>query len=263
MRPWLLLLAVLVLVTPRGGRADLGVKLEVDATVDATVAVTVVATNTGDEAVQAVVPEVRLQSTARRAEALTTLEVGQAHTWVLTLPPPGGPGTYALIARLAYAGGHRRSLGTDVVRLVSTPGLTGAAVTATLTVEPTDTHGTATFTLVNPTLLPIAGRVLPILPAQFTTDPETLPAQIPPQGRVVATFIVENGGALPGDSFPLYALFEYEQRGIHQSVLADAPLVVVPPRPGGAAPPLAIGGAALLLTAGLLALAWRRAARRG
>jgi|CXWL01.1.fsa_nt_gi hypothetical protein len=259
LRLWLVL--ALTFGVRAGARADLGMTLSADATVAETITVSVAATNTGDEAAHVLVPEVRLQSTVRRGGAVTNLEVGREYTWQLVLPAPSSPGTFPLVVRLAYDDGHGRPSAAHLVRLVSTAGVMGAPVEGTLAVEPTSTHGTATLTLVNPTLLPVAGRVVPILPGGFTTEPESLPAQIPAQGRTQATFIVENGGALPGSTFPLYALFEYAQRGIHQTVLAETSLRVVPPRPGSAVPPLVIGGAALLAAVGLLGLAWRRAAR--
>jgi len=251
----------LVLAAPSGARADLGMTLTTEANVAETVRVSVTATNSGDEAAHALVPEVRLQSTVRRGDAVTNLDVGRSTAWEILLPPPTGPGTFPLFVRLSYADGRGRPGATDLVRLIGTPGTMGAPVTGTLQVEPTAAHGTATLTLANPTLAPVAGRVVPILPARFTTEPDSIPAQIPAQGTTAVTFIVENTSVPPGSTFPLYALFEYEQRGIHHTVLAETRLLVVAARPAGAVSPLVVGAAALLVAIGLLGVAWRRAAR--
>jgi len=244
-----------------GARADLGMTLSTEASVGDGVRVSVTATNSGDEPAHALVPEVRLQSTVRRGDAVTNLDVGRSTTWDLALPAPTGPGTFPLVVRLSYADGRGRPAAADFVRLIGTPGTMAAPVTGALAIGPTATHGTATLTLTNPTLAPTAGRVVPVLPARFTTEPESIPAQVPAQGSTVVTFIVENTSVPSGSNFPLYALFEYEQRGIHHTALAETTLQIVAPQPGGAVSPLVVGAAALLVALGLLAVAWRRAAR--
>ncbi len=261
MRPSAVLAFGLGLVVVRSAGADLGMTLSTEASVGETVAVSVTATNSGDEAAHALVPEVRLQSTVRRGDAVTNLDVGRSTTWQLSLPLPTGPGTFPLTIRLAYADGRGQPGAADLVRLVGTPGTMGAPVTATLEMEPTGAHGTATLTLTNPTLAPVAGRVVPVLPARFTTEPDSIPAQVPAQGSTAVTFIVENTSVPPGSNFPLYALFEYEQRGIHHTVLGETILRIVAVQPTGAVSPLVVGGAALLMAIGLLGIAWRRAAR--
>jgi len=244
-----------------GAHADLGMTLSTEASVGETVTVSVTATNSGDEAAHALVPELRLQSTIRRGDAVTNLDVGARTTWQLSLPPPSTPGTFPLTVRLSYADGRGRPSAADQVRVIGTPGTMVAPVTGTLLVEPTAAHGTATLTLTNPTLAPVAGRVVPVLPARFTTEPDSIPAQIPAQGDTVVTFVVENSDVPPGSNFPLYALFEYDQRGIHHTVLAETALRVVAPVPAGSVPPLVVGGLALAVALGLLGVAWRRAAR--
>ena len=242
-------------------RADLGMTLSTEASVGDGVRVSVTATNSGDEPAHALVPEVRLQSTVLRGDAVTNLDVGRSTTWNLALPAPTGPGTFALVIRLTYADGRGHPGAADLARVIGTPGTMAAPVTAGLGIEPTAAHGTATLTLTNPTLAPVAGRVVPVLPARFTTEPESIPAQVPAQGSTVVTFIVENTSVPPGSTFPLYALFEYEQRGIHYTVLGETTLQIVAAQAAGTVSPLLVGAAALAVALGLLGVAWRRAAR--
>jgi hypothetical protein len=259
MRPWWLALAALAVGFPRHAAAE--VAITVDATAAATTVVTVRATNSGPGAVRDIVPEVRLRSTSRRGDAVPALGDGDTHVWSVTLPAPDTGGTYGVVARVAYVDARGTAASAVGVGLVATSGAPDDPVTATLAVQPIDTHGAAALTLVNPTPALVAGRVHPVLPSELGTDPETFPAQVLPGGCATATFVLENDGAEPGRTLPLWALFEYERDGLHRTVVAGAALPIVPRRAAGTATPILVCGASLAVAGALLALAWRRTAR--
>ena len=133
---------------------------------------------------------------------------------------------------------------------------------ATWTTEPIGRFGHAHLQLENPGVLPVAGRVVFVLPAHLSTEPESEPTAVPAGGRATVPLVIENHGATPGRSYPISAVFTYTENGIHHAVLAETTAAVVGGSEGERIPPLAVGGGALALALGLLAFAWRAARRR-
>jgi hypothetical protein len=133
-------------------------------------------------------------------------------------------------------------------------------VHATLTVSPVTRFGRAAVALENPTPAPVYGRVIVALPDGLTIEPESQPAAVPARGRSEVPLVVQNDGAAPGSSAPMFALFDYVADGRRH--LSVAPAVVTVDTGRAAASPLLVGAAALGLALTLLAVAWRRAGRR-
>ena len=97
----------------------------------------------------------------------------------------------------------------------------------------------------------------------LATDPESLPAQVEANGRTTVPLVLENRGALPPGSYPMYALFEYAASGEHHAAVARADVEVLADPAGRRARPLLVGATALAAALALLAIAWWRAAARG
>jgi len=223
-------------------------------------AVQLVVTNSGAETARDVVPEVLYQHRTYGGER-AQLEPTVRRAWRFSLSPPEGVGTFPATLRVRWSdssGGGALAL----VALVATSGAAASHLAATWTIEPIGRLGHAHLQLENPGVLPVAGRVVFVLPAHLTTEPESEPAAVPAAGRATVPLVIENHGATPGQSYPVSAVFTYTENGMHYAVLGEATASVVGGSEGERVPPLAIGGSALALALGLLAIAWWTARRR-
>jgi hypothetical protein len=206
-------------------------------------------------------PEVIYQGQLTRGDALAALEHHARHEWKFDLPMPPGSGTFPITIRVRYADANGYPLSALLVHLVRTPGPAGP-VRPTLSAGAMGRFANARLLLENPGPQPIAGRVAVVLPSEFRTEPESMPAQVPAQGRVEVPFVVQNGSALTDSIYPIYAIFEYDLGGNHQTVVSDTSIRVVAIEPSQRRP-LLIGAAALAAVILLFGFAWRRAGRRG
>ena len=219
------------------------------------------AVNGGDAPVADVIPQVVYQGREEYGAALASLPAGARHVWTFDLPPPAEPGAVPAMFRVTYTepDGHRTSI--PAVASVETPGLLAVPeVRATLTVSPVTRFGHGAVVLENPTPAPVYGRVIVALPGGLTIEPESQPASVAAQGRSEVPIVVQNEGAVPGSSAPMFALFDYVADGRRHLSLASAAATVDTGH--AAASPLLVGAAALGLALALLGVAWRRAGRR-
>jgi len=259
--PMPVLLALLaVLLAGREAAATITINLNAETHKEENVALTVAAENSGDEAARDVEPEVIYQGKLTRGDALAALERGARHEWKFDLPLPPGPGTFPMTIRMHYADANGYPLSALLVHLVRTPGPAGP-VRPTLSAGAMARFANARLLLENPGPQPVAGRVAVVLPSEFRTEPESMPAQVPPQGRVEVPFVVQNGSALTGSVYPVYAIFEYDLGGNHQTVVSDTSIKVVAIEPSQRRPML-IGVAALAAVIVVFGFALRRAGRR-
>jgi len=100
-----------------------------------------------------------------------------------------------------------------------------------------------------------------VLPGGMSTEPESLPAQVAPGGRTIVPVGIQGHGTVPPGAHRIYAVFEYAEGGEHVTIVAPAELAAIAGR-GPRERPLLVGLGALGITFALLAVAWRRAARR-
>jgi hypothetical protein len=240
------------------GAAAAGPVLE--PTAEAGAELRLVVRNAGDETARGVTPGLVYQHTTATGEGVT-LDPGTSHEWRLPLPPPPGPGTFPATVRIEYVDVSGRTRSVPLVVRVPTSGPAPTAIRASLDVGPLAAGGDARLALDNAGPHPIAGRVVFVLPGGFWTEPESLPAQIAPGGRTIVPLAIQGGGAAPPGRYPTYAVFEYAEDAEHRTVLATAELTA--PGARRRARPLLVGLGALGVTLALLAVAWRRAARRG
>ena len=247
-------------MTGRAARATVVLEASTAAASGEPPAVQLVVTNSGTETARDVVPEVLYQHRTYSGER-AQLEPTVRRAWRFSLAPPDGVGTFPATLRIRWSdseGGDALAL----VALVATPDAAASHLAATWTTEPIGRLGHAHLQLENPGVLPVAGRVVFVLPAHLSTEPESEPAAVPAGGRATVPLVIENHGAAPGRSYPVSAVFTYTENGIHHAVLAETTASVVGGSEGERVPPLAIGGGALALALGLMVLAWRAARRR-
>jgi hypothetical protein len=242
-------------------RAEVTLRTTATATVTERALVRLEVANAGDVSATDVTPEVVYQGRQVRGETLAELRPGDHHAWSFDLPLPTEPGTVPAVIQVRYADstGHRTSV--PAVATVVTPGLLPVLeARATLTTTPVTRFGRATVTLDNPTPVPIHGRLITVLPAGLTTEPESQPAEVPAHGSREVPIVVQNDGAVRGSNASIFALFQYNLDGRWHLIVAPAAVAIS--TESATESPLLVGAIALGLALALLAVAWRRAARR-
>jgi hypothetical protein len=253
---------VIVIACAAAARAGGALDASATVTVGDRVALEVDVHNEGDRPVSAVAPEVVYSGRSERGETIPELAPGERHGWAFHLPRPAEPGSIPAVIRVRYTGDDGRRAALPVVATVSTPGLLPVPeVRATLTTSPVTRFARAVLLLDNPLAAPVHGRVVVVLPDGLTIEPESQPVEVPAQGRSEVPLMLQNRDEPPGVAVPIFALFDYDLDGRRHLAIASTSADVA--GGGPPIPPLAIGGGALGLALVLLALAWRRAARRG
>jgi len=187
------------------------------------------------------------------------LAPGERHEWLLPIPPPPGPGTFAVVVRVRWTdalGAHA----VPVVALASTPGESPSGARVTLDAGPVGGTGHVRVHVASPYPEALAGRVFLVLPDGFSTEPESVPAQIPPEGTVIAPFVIENHAASPGP-YPAYAVFEHSAAGVRHVAVARTTLAVGDKGGVGWDRRMLVGITALAVALLVVALAWRASRR--
>lgn len=218
------------------------------------------ARNAGDTAARDVTPTVVFDHRSYDA-APATIGSGEQREWLLSLPPPSATGTFPATARLAWRDATNARHTAPFVLPVSTPGAPSSAVLLSWTVEPAAPVAHTRLLLENRGTRPLAGRLALVLPGELTTQPDTQPVAIAANGTATVPIAIESRGAEAG-TYPVYAVFTYTDTASRHAEVARVDVAVLRPRAGARATPLAIGGAALTLAAGLLAIALRISRRR-
>lgn len=256
------LLALVLLATlTRPAPAAVTLRLEAEARFEGAPALALSAINAGDEAAQAVIPEIVYRHrTVEGDEAV--LAPRATHAWQVPLPGAPHAGTFPATIRLRYRDLHGVPGEVPLVTLIRMPDAPASTVRATLTVDPVVHVGAARLLLDNPARRAVAGRLFFVLAPGLGTDPESQPVQVPGEGRTVVPMLVENRGAAAATANLVYAVFQYTEDGTPHAVLAAATVTVVAGAARGLTVPLVVGGIALALVLILLAFAWRRAAAR-
>lgn len=183
----------------------------------------VVATNVGDAPASGVGPALVSPEHPAVGDAVA-LAPGERHEWLLPVPPPPGPGTFPVVVRVRWTdalGAHA----VPVVALASTPGESPSRVQVALDAGPVGRTGHVRLHIGSPYHEALAGRVFLVLADGLSTEPESIPAQVPSEGTVIAPFVVENHGVSPG-AYPAYAVFEHSAGGVRHAAVAQTTLTV-------------------------------------
>jgi len=254
---WIALLACAPGLARAGTRLDVTTEARFDD--PPTLRLTVV--DVGDADADDVVPEIHFLHRTVVGDA-AHLTPGTQHEWRLALFAPPRPGTFAPTGRVRYVDALGERASVPVAALFATPGAPATAVGARLEVGAIGLASSGRVVLDNGGTDAIAGRVAFLLPDGLGTEPESLPAQVPGGRQTVVQFTVERRGGPPPGEYPVYALFEYTADAVQHAALARTIVRVAEGDDGRRARPLLVGGAALAIALALLAVAWRRSARR-
>jgi len=249
-------LAVVCALAAAATTASAAARLELAA--DAGPDLRVVATNVGDAAASAVAPALASSQRPAAGDAVA-LAAGERHEWLLPAPPPPGPGTYPVVVRVRWTdalGAHA----VPVVALASTPGESPSRARVTLDAGQVGRSGHVRVHVASPYPEPLAGRVFLVLPDGLSTEPESVPAQVPPDGTVIAPFVVENHAVSPGP-YPAYAVFEHSAAGVRHAAIARTMLTVGDDGGVGWDRRMLVGVTALAVVLVVAGLAWRASRR--
>ncbi|MFN8544634.1 MAG: hypothetical protein U0807_10595 [Candidatus Binatia bacterium] len=228
---WTVLAAALLALTTALGiqpaRASITIDLTAETRVDTVVTVKVSAANHGTEPAHEVQPEVRIRGETQQRERIAILAPGDTHVWEASTAVPADPGFFPIEVLVRYADANAYPLSALLVQVARTPGASAGPATVTVGRTQVATSGAVRVTVGNPGPRPLAGRVSLMLPAEFQTAQASQPLDVPAQGTAAISVPIENAGALPGSTYPTYAVFEYEAGDFHQAAVGSVGVEVV------------------------------------
>jgi hypothetical protein len=190
--------------------------------------VIVSAQNKGDESAYNVQWEFRLGSQRVMGDKIPELPVGATMRTEKKLPfQPDLPGTYPLALITHYTDANQYpfsalSLQTFVYRDAGYPPVSGLLGSATF-----DREGRLEFKAKNAGQGVIKARVMLIAPVELTVANNYRDIIIEPGNEQGLSFTVKNFSALAGSTYQLFAATEYEDGGLHYSVITPGQVKVV------------------------------------
>jgi hypothetical protein len=213
----------------------------------------VMARNTGDEPADDVVPTLLYQHRTWSGDSVR-IAPGGTHDWQFALSSPDA-GTFPAIVRVRYRDALGRAAGVPLVLAI---GVGEEPIRATLETSPVAGSGHAELRLENPRQQAVAGRVVLVLPDGLTTEPESVPAQVPGgTTHALVPIVIQTSGAPPPGRYPVFATFEYSQDGVQHTTIAAGTVEIVGSAVAGRNLRLLVGLGALAVTFTVLAIAWR------
>ena len=184
-------------------------------------------TNTGDEVAYRVAPSFDLAHFSYTGQP-KDIEVQGSAVWEFTETvslPPGGlsRGAYPLLIRRHYEDANAARYSVADIAVITLGALTeaekGATLTPLLSATVTCTGNGQKFNCTS-SILNAKNRLLNVRATPFTSmelKALTQPTQltVPASGESTWEFAVQNFRALPGSGYAVFALFEWEDEGIH------------------------------------------------
>lgn len=186
--------------------------------------------NKGDEAAH----NVRIQFSALdrswASEMFSKIDVGQSveTEQAIELEPPQ-KGVYPLAAKIFFQDGAGYPMSTVVVTPftyleAATPSLFGRLEDLRLTDK-----GELLFHITNNGYDDLAVTVQVLVPDELSLSPGQKQLELKSRSRTTVPFELENFSALAGAAYPVWAVVEYEQRGVHFSYIRSALITLEAP----------------------------------
>jgi hypothetical protein len=253
-------LAVLLLLLPAARAAGGQIALQLTSTAELTgdtLRVVLTVRNVGDSPAAALRPRLSLGEREVLGEARASLAPGQDFDATLVLNVPGlGPGRWPFRVAVDYmdANAHPFQALQAAVLSSGNPGAFGLEVTD-VQVSALAERGLVLVKLRNSGTLERRARVGVLASADLEPPPAASVLVAPGEERA-ARLPLGVRTALAGSRYSVYVLVEYDDAGVHQSQLVEAPLEVRERRPPLAA--FLFAGSALLMLLWAGALGWRR-----
>ena len=220
--------------------------------------------NTGDEAAQSVLPMLRFRGGEAKGTLKNQLGPNETVEQTLAVPATGlTPGRYPFRLSVDYTDVNQYPFQALQVSTVTVGTPTPAKIAATLQIDQLATNGSVVVTLKN--LMGDARAVTITVHASegIETPKEPTAITLDAWGTTSATVNVVNRTALAGSRYPLFATAEYDADGVHQTVVGQTTVEIVPPRSFWADNQQRLYGAMVLVVALWAgALVWRVLGRR-
>ena len=209
--------------------------------------------NSGDDVAQSVTPVLRFRGKEARGETRPTLGPNQSVEATVSVPSgelTGGRWPYRLAVDYTDANQYPfQAVHVGLFSVGETPGPKLAV--PSVTAEPLAGSGTLRVTVKN---LAGAARHVTLAPALPEAIEATKPSQevdVDRWGESVVVFPVVNRTALAGSKFPAFITAEYDEDGVHQTVVGVGTLEVI-----AAQSRLLAGKTVLWVVAGVLVVGW-------
>lgn len=198
-------------------------------------AVKVKATNKGDEPAWSVWIEGKLGDSSTRSREMESLEVNGAYQATLdlgTAPQPFGEYTVVIKVHYADANGYPFTALRTIPLISAEPDTNAARLKARMSAVRLRKTAWITLRLL---LDNTAGneesdvRATLVLPEELQCPTPVLSLHLQPGIEQTARFKLRNAGALPGSTYPVFAVIDYLRGGRHQSITASANVVIIHP----------------------------------
>jgi len=261
-RLWSAVVTLISLATMAVAPAFAGVQIEasIGDALGKTTKIRLTVVNVGDDNAIEMEPLVAFRGEELEPDGIELLVPGARYTWELDFPLADAAGAFPVTAWIRYRDGYGEHFSVPIVHLVGTPGY-GAEVALALTTTPVVDVAHVTATLQNPGDAAVAGRLVVLLPDKLGIEPKSQPVEVPARGETKVPLVIQNLDAAEGSSYPIQALFEYDEHNIHHTALG---LVMAPVEAsdGESVRPVLIGALAMMAALAALLFAWRRAAKK-
>jgi hypothetical protein len=228
-------LLAFLLLTVTGGLAWAGsISISITPAVelkDGALSAKVKVSNTGDEAAQSILPMLRFRGGEAKGTLKNQLGPNETVEQTLTVPAVGlTDGRYPFRLSVDYTDINQYPFQALQVSTVTVGTPAPAKLAATLQADQLATDGSVVVTLKN--LLGDARKVTLTVHASegIETPKEPTVVDLDGWGTKTATMDVMNRTALAGSRYPLFATAEYDAEGVHQTVVGQSTVEIVPPR---------------------------------
>lgn len=217
--------------------------------------------NTADEPAEHLEPRATFLGATVRGQPADALPPGFTTTWDLVLPAPPGRGSYPLVVQLHYADGFGRATSAPVVHVVQSPGLSPPAFTVAVEGGPVASGGNGRVRIENPEPVALAGTLGVVTGNDLSARPAERPVEVAARGALEVPLELENRGALPGSTVPIYAYVTLARDGRQETRVASAGIEIADPespaRPAG----WMVAATVLLVLAAAAVAGWARMRR--
>lgn len=214
-------LALLVAATAHAGRISINSGAEFALEEDEAVA-KVWVQNDGDEAARDVQPSAQYFSRTLVGPKWATLAPKERQTHVFPLgDPPALPGSYPFVLTIDFADLNQYPLtATNVMAMQAGP--SGGRPGIFAKAEPVSLKKTGTMTIAvkneDNVEKAVVARVLG--PRELAIDPNAFDLSLAAGGRSEQRLSIANFSALPGSTYPIFIVFEYDLSGFHYTFVS-------------------------------------------
>ncbi len=182
---------------------------------------TVSVVNKGDEAACNVQAEFRSGGASVLADKVPQLPVGWTYKTIRNLPLKlTTPGAYPLALVVHYTDANSYPFSSLTLQTFVFGREAPAPVFGRLSSATFDKEGRLTLKLKNAGARPVAAAVSLVVPAELTADGAALKVSVGARAEASVSFTVKNFSALPGSTYQVYAVTEFDDGGLHYTAIA-------------------------------------------